>query len=186
MRRCSRCGRWNYNEVFHGGTECSACRRKDRDKGAGRRSKQQAYRQTPESPIGTTPSGYIDVSYRKLAFLFGAPNGEVDSRQTMYRWVLREVASGDMVVIYDWLATSNYSEDLPNPGQFKALSSYRWRIGVFRSQMDRISASPPGAVIRFREFVSNNTEFEQFEIAKNTPKIEEKREKPIRAIELED
>lgn len=177
--RCEACGdtfyRSEYNEYSRSPRTCPRCTMLRQAKK--RKPHQTEYMPTPESPIGTTLGAVADCTFEKLLWLFGDPNGMTDNTQTIYRWVMRD-CQGDMVTIYDWLATSNYRSDLPSVKEFQ-LSSYRWRIGCFCGSA--LEAAPPA--VRLRKFILDAPE--------PTPEVkpkkyQEHKVKAIRAIELED
>lgn len=167
MPWCRVCGAI-FLDRYENRTTCPNCRRKREIT-----LPQSVYRPTPESPIGTNLKDFAYASYTKLVYLFGPPNGVVDNLRTHFRWVLRD-NFGEMVVIYEIDAIKSYMEvTKPTKEEFKKLALHRWRIGaVLESPANRlalfiVSAPDPQPKLK-------------------APKFKVEKQKPKRAIELEE
>lgn len=76
---------------------------------------------------GAGIAGYVDASYADLVRAFGEP-AESDGYKVSTEWTF-EAPDGRVVTLRDYKETNLFDSDLPSVDEFRALPSYRWRVG---------------------------------------------------------
>jgi len=83
----------------------------------------------PEKGMGTSLSGEVSTSYKRLVDLFGEPEDYTeDGYKVAYTWTVED-NKGRVATIYDWKATTMYDGDGYSPEELKELPSFTWHIG---------------------------------------------------------
>ena len=83
----------------------------------------------PEKSSGTSLSGEVTTSYKRLVKLFGKPEDYTqDGYKVAFTWVVED-DKGRVGTIYDWKVTNMYDPSGITPAALKKLTSYDWHIG---------------------------------------------------------
>ena len=83
----------------------------------------------PEKSSGTSLSGEVTTSYKRLVKLFGRPEDYTqDGYKVAFTWVVED-KKGRVATIYDWKVTNLYDPDGISPAALKKLPSYEWHVG---------------------------------------------------------
>lgn len=85
---------------------------------------------------GSSLQTYTPVlPFSRLVALFGPPNSQGDGYKVSTEWVLEEIATGDVVTIYDWKETSLYDGFGRTPDELRTdLHGTQWHIGAYSKE----------------------------------------------------